>query len=170
MNELAREAAERLAKGLGEGALAVLEDGRGVVVRVRPTAIPTALSLVRKDAACPFDLLVEETAVDYLGWAEKTGLQKPPARFCILYNLFSITRRARLFLETWVEEGESVPSAVPWYQSANWAERHIWDMFGVRFDGHPDLRRIYMPQDYEHFPLRKDFPRRGIDPQDYPQE
>ena len=74
------------------------------------------------------------------------------------------------FVEAWLEDGQEAPSATPFYASANWAERTVYDMFGIRFSGHPDLRRIYLPDDFGYSPLRKEFPRRGVDPQDFPQE
>jgi NADH-quinone oxidoreductase subunit C len=115
-------------------------------------------------------MLVDATAVDWSTWAEETDLEPPRARFSLYYNLFSLTGRARIFIETCLDDGESAPSATSVYASADWAEREIFDMFGIKFAGHPDLRRILMPEDYVGFPLRKEFPTLGPDPQDFPQE
>ena len=161
---------ERLKSSLGEKIPEIYEDGRGVVVRVELSAIPDALEALRSDPSTRFDLLTDITAVDWSRWSEETGLPAPPARYSLYYNLFSIPTATRLFLEAWLEEGQEAPSATPLYASANWAERTVYDMFGIRFSGHPDLRRIYMPDDFEYSPLRKEFPRRGVDPQDFPQE
>src|SRR5512138_298467 len=80
------------------------------------------------------------------------------ARFTAVYRLYRFPGAARARLSVDVGEGESLPSAVPVYGAANWAEREAFDMFGVPFEGHPDLRRIYMPDEFEGHPLRKDFP------------
>jgi NADH:ubiquinone oxidoreductase subunit C len=168
--EQARKAAKRLKSALGEKALEVYEDGRGVVVRVKPDGILDALAAVKADKQTPFDMLVSEIGVDWSKWNEETGLPQPAARFSVYYNMFSVTTRTRLFLETFVGQGQAVPSAVPYYASANWAEREIYDMFGVKFSGHPQLLRIYLPEEFEGHPLRKEFPLHGYGPQDFPQE
>jgi len=82
-------------------------------------------------------------------------------RFSLLYQLYAFPGFVRIRLVLDVDENEPVPSVVPVFRSANWAEREIYDMFGIRFAGHPDLRRIYMPEEYEGHPLRKDFPLEG---------
>lgn len=84
-------------------------------------------------------------------------------RFEIIYNLVSLRDQERLFVKTWLPEEEPViRSMTEVWKSANWFERQTYDMFGIRFTGHPDLRRVYMPEDYEYFPLRKEFPLLGI--------
>jgi NADH-quinone oxidoreductase subunit C len=115
------------------------------------TVIPL-LQLLRDDF--DYDYLVEETAVDY---------PKEEKRFELVYILYSFARNHRIRVKTRVAEGEEMASAVPVYASANWMEREIYDMFGVRFRGHPDLRRILMPDDWQGYPLRKDY---GIIQQD----
>jgi NADH-quinone oxidoreductase subunit C len=98
-----------------------------------------------------FELLTEETAVDY--WPE----QKP--RFHVVYRLRSLKRNAILGLRVPLDGNDpSMPSIIGVYANANWFERELWDMFGIRFDGHPDLRRIVMPEDWVGHPLRKDYP------------
>jgi NADH-quinone oxidoreductase subunit C len=82
-------------------------------------------------------------------------------RFSVVYRLYRFPGASRARLEVEAGEGEALPSAVPVYRSADWAEREAFDMFGIPFDGHPDLRRIYMPDDFEGHPLRKDFPLAG---------
>ncbi len=171
MNQQEASVIERLKSSLGAKISDVYEDGRGVVVRVELESVPDVLQALRADASTPFDMLADVTAVDWSRWAEQTGTTKPrPARFSLYYNLYSISAATRLFVEAWLEDGREAPSATPFYASADWAERTVYDMFGIRFSGHPDLRRIYMPEDLEYYPLRKEFPRRGIDPQDFPQE
>lgn len=82
-------------------------------------------------------------------------------RFSLLYQLYEFPGFSRLRIAVAVDEGEEAASVTSLYRSAEWAEREIFDLFGIRFSGHPDLRRIYMPDDFEGHPLRKDFPLEG---------
>jgi NADH-quinone oxidoreductase subunit C len=82
-------------------------------------------------------------------------------RFELIFNLFSHTKLWRIRFKVRLREGEESPTIIPIWIGANWAEREIWDMFGVRFTGHPDLRRILMDQRWVGHPLRKDYPLRG---------
>jgi len=103
-----------------------------------------------------FDLLVDITCVDYLRYRGAAD------RFGLAYILTNTETNERLIVRTFVNEPElSVPSATPLWEGANWMEREVWDMFGIRFDGHPDLRRILMPEEFTAFPLRKDYPLQG---------
>ena len=170
MIEKARQAAQRLKKSLGEGVEEVCEDGRGVVVRVRLDSLLAALEFLKEDRNAPFNMLSDATAVDWSTWSEESQKNPPATRFSIYYNLYSIPARTRMFIETGVGEGQAAPSATGLYASADWAEREIYDMFGIRFSGHPDLRRVLMPEEFEGFPLLKEFPLKGEDPQDDPQE
>ncbi len=84
-------------------------------------------------------------------------------RFEVFYNLVSIEHRKRIRLKVRVDEDDPVvPSVTDVYPAANWNERECWDMVGIKFDGHPDLRRMYMPEDFEYHPIRKEFPLLGI--------
>ena len=170
MNERARQAAKRLSAALADGLLEIIEDGRGVVARIKADALHRALGALRDDRTTPFELLAHETAIDWSAWPADAEHQRPAERFSLIYNLYSVSTRTRIFLEVALAEGQAAPSACEYYASANWAEREIYDMFGIRFIGHPDLRRILMWEGYEGHPLRKDFPRHGIVPQDFPQE
>ena len=96
-----------------------------------------------------FTALVEVTAADYL--------PRDP-RFEVVYHLLSIPNRLRLRLKVRVGESGSAPTVQGVWPSAGWLEREVWDMFGIVFDGHPDLRRLLMPEDWEGHPLRKDYP------------
>jgi len=99
---------------------------------------------------------VDVTAVDFLPY-------KRNPRFDIVYILVSVDNEHRLILKTEVEEGGSVPSVYNLWRSANFPEREVFDMFGIKFEGHPDLRRILMWPGYEGHPLQKDFPLKGYD-------
>lgn len=99
-----------------------------------------------------FDFLVDITAVDYPNRAQ---------RFDVVYHLYSFAAKARLRLKVRAGEGVAVPSLDGLWKSANWLEREVWDLFGVRFEGHPNLVRIVMPDDWVGHPLRKDFPIGG---------
>ena len=131
-----------------------------------------------------FSFLADIAAADYLGWGQKgvagyigtvTGrdLNRPgsqglqtmpelkPKRFSVSYHLLAIPRAERVRLQVWVDDGEEVPSVVSVWPTADWHEREAWDLFGIRFDDHPNLTRILMEDDWEGFPLRKDYPIGG---------
>ncbi len=107
--------------------------------------------------------LKEELGFIYLSDIFGTDRFTSQNRFEVIYNLVSLRDRQRLFLKTLLEEeSPEIESVTGVWKSAGWFEREVYDMFGVRFRNHPDLRRIYMPEDYEYFPLRKEFPLLGI--------
>ena len=106
---------------------------------------------------CGFDWLVELGGTDYLGYPGRTR-----ARFEVHYVLKNSQTRERLVVKVGVDDPDpTVPSAVPLWPGADWMEREVFDMFGIRFEGHPDLRRILMPEEFASYPLRKDYPLRG---------
>jgi NADH-quinone oxidoreductase subunit C len=119
------------------------------------SAILDVLGFCRDDPALGFDVLVDLTAVDYLKYPGREF----GSRFEVVYHLYSLSHNHRLRLKVKVEEDDArVPSAVPLWPIANWFEREVWDMFGIRFDGHPDLRRLLMYEEFQGHPLRKDYP------------
>jgi NADH/F420H2 dehydrogenase subunit C len=99
-----------------------------------------------------YKVLVDVTAVDY---------PSRPLRFEVVYNLLSVTYNARIRIKTCVDEIQPLLSSSPVYSSAGWWEREIWDMFGIFFSNHPDLRRILTDYGFQGHPLRKDFPLTG---------
>jgi NADH-quinone oxidoreductase subunit C len=103
-----------------------------------------------------FDLLVDVTCVDYLNYRDATD------RFGLVYLLANTRTAARLTVRVMVNEPDpQVASLTGIWKAADWLEREVWDMFGIRFEGHPDLRRILMPEEFTAFPLRKDYPLQG---------
>lgn len=121
-------------------------------IEVKPAEIVKVCEVLKTKFG--FDYLADITGVDYY---------EDDLRFAVSYNLVSIAGRKRLRISARLPEHEpSIHTLISVWPSANWFEREVWDMFGIRFNGHPDLRRIYMPEDFEYFPLRKEFPLIGI--------
>jgi NADH-quinone oxidoreductase subunit C len=122
---------------------------------VERTALVEALRFCRDEPALAFDMLTDLTAADYLKYP---GREDGP-RFEVVYQLYSLTHNHRLRLKVSVDEDDAVvPTAVPVWPIANWLEREVWDMFGIRFEGHPDLRRLLLYEEFSGHPLRKDYP------------
>ena len=133
-----------------------------------------------------FEMLIDITPTDYLGWGEAgvsgyigtaqgrnvnrpmtQGLQALPApkpkRFSVNYHLLAIRQgaRGRIRVQAWVDDGEPVPSVIGVWPTADWFEREAWDMMGIAVEGHPNLERLIMDEDWEGHPLRKDYPIGG---------
>jgi NADH-quinone oxidoreductase subunit C len=124
-----------------------------MTIYVERSAIREACALLRDDANCPFNLLSDVTAVDWY-----------PAepRFEVIYHLFSIRNKERVRLKVRLNSDmTAVDSVTSVWPAANYFEREVFDLFGVRFNGHPYLRRIMMPENWEGYPLRKDYPVEG---------
>ena len=112
------------------------------------------LRLLKEDAG--FDMLIDITAADYLHYPDARD------RFGVIYALLNTASGQRLYVKTYVNDPDpSIPSAVPLWRGADWMEREVFDMYGIVFLGHPDLRRILMPEEFTAYPLRKDYPLRG---------
>jgi NADH-quinone oxidoreductase subunit C len=123
-----------------------------LTVVVPAASVVTALRTLRNDPLCQFEQLLDICGVDYPD-REK--------RFDVVYHLLSPRRNQRLRLKCEVDEATPVPSAVELFACANWYEREAYDMYGILFSGHPDLRRILTDYGFQGFPLRKDFPLTG---------
>jgi NADH-quinone oxidoreductase subunit C len=113
---------------------------------VKPDAVIPILECLKVED--DFDYLVDITAVD---WPKK------PERFELIYILYSFSRNQRMRIKASIPEGHRPATAVGVHRTANWLEREVFDMFGIEFDGHPDLRRILLPEEWQGFPLRKDY-------------
>lgn len=113
-----------------------------------------AMSILKEERQ--FDLLVDVTCVDYLNYRDAEH------RFGLVYLLASTATNERLTVRVYLDEPELVvPTLAPLWEGANWLEREVWDMFGITFDGHPDHRRILLPEEFAAHPLRKDYPLQG---------
>jgi NADH-quinone oxidoreductase subunit C len=111
---------------------------------------------LRDDPELAFDMLLDVTAADYLG--------RTP-RFEVVYHLYSVSKNHRLRLKVALEEQDlRVPSLTSLWVGANWLERETYDMYGIQFEGHPDLRRIYLYEEFQGHPLRKDYPKEKRQP------
>jgi NADH-quinone oxidoreductase subunit C len=119
---------------------------------VSPSNIADFVDFLKNDGACKFNSLVDITAVDY---------PSRPKRFDMVYHFLSMYQNHRIRLKLAINEDEMVPSLVDVHPSANWFEREIFDMFGILFTGHPDLRRLLTDYGFRGYPLRKDFPTTG---------
>ncbi len=115
------------------------------------------LGFLKDNKSLAFDMLTDLTVVDYFG-------QEP--RFEVVYQLYSLVHKHRVRLKVRVGDGDDawVPSACALWLAANWAEREAWDLYGVRFKGHPDPRRILMYEEFVGHPLHKDYPQNGRQP------
>ncbi len=127
--------------------------GQSRIVVPRGDALQ-ALKFLKEERG--FDYLVDITCVDYSNYRDATD------RFGLAYVLAATHSNERLIIRVMLNEPDlSLPSVTPLWEAANWLEREVWDMFGIRFEGHPDLRRILMPEEFTAFPLRKDYPLQG---------
>jgi NADH-quinone oxidoreductase subunit C len=127
-------------------------DNRRVIVK--PDSLYQFLECLKNE--CGFDMLADLTAVDYLKYPGARD------RFGVVYVLLNTATSERVIVKTYLNEPDlTIPSAFPLWRGADWMEREVFDMFEIRFAGHPDLRRILMPEEFTSFPLRKDYPLRG---------
>jgi NADH-quinone oxidoreductase subunit C len=152
MNELILA---RLHERLRPGAVVESTDARGeLTVVLAPDVIAAACLLLRDEPDLAFTSLRDVCGADY---------NRPGDRFEVVYNMFSLRNKFRLRLKVRLSANDPhVATVTGVWPAANWAERETYDMYGIRFDGHPDLRRIYMPEEFDYYPLRKDFPLMGV--------
>jgi NADH-quinone oxidoreductase subunit C len=122
------------------------------IVRVGGDDLVEVLTWLRDEETTAFDYLSCVTAID---WTEREP------RFDVVYNLLSLPRNHRLTVKTGCADGDGVPSVVDIWGTADWLERETYDLYGIEFLGHPNLERMFLPDDWEGFPLRKDYPLEG---------
>lgn len=115
------------------------------------------IRFLRDEASLGFSMFTDLTAIDYLRYPKAQ-----PERFAVVYTLCSPSLGIKVQVKAFVAEGDPrLPSVADLFAGANWTEREVWDLYGIEFMGHPDLKRILMPDDYDGHPLRKDYPLRG---------
>ena len=143
---------KKLTGRFGEGIIDTSVYKDEVTLLVNKRALVSICDFLKNAAEFQMNYLVDVIGVDYT-----------PAspQFEVVYHLYSIPKRHRMRLKVKVAEGEAIPTVTGIWPGANWPEREAYDMYGIIFDGHPNLKRIYMAPDWEGFPLRKDYPLRG---------
>ena len=122
------------------------------IVWTTPEHLPWLLAFLRDDGECRFQQLIDISGVDY---------PERPQRFEVVYQLLSLSHNRRLRVKVATDEATPLPSVIPVFSSAGWYEREVYDMYGVRFSDHPDLRRILTDYGFDGHPQRKDFPLTG---------
>jgi len=148
------EVIAKLKTRFGDTVLATEEFRGDLTVTVKKEEIVRVAEFVKTEPDLAFDLIIDALGVD---------MYRPEGRFEVVYIIYSLNHKRYVRLKVRVdEENPVVPTVTGVWPGANWHERETFDMFGIRFSGHPDLRRMYMPEEFEHHPLRKDFPLMGI--------
>jgi NADH-quinone oxidoreductase subunit C len=128
------------------------------VIKTDRDNVMAALEILKSDPELKFNMITDITAVDNMRRPDF----EPGRRFTVIHTVYSVERRKRVRLETDLSENSPrIPTAAAVYKGAAWIEREVYDMFGIEFEGHPDLRRVLLPDYYEHFPLRKEYPLTG---------
>ena len=153
MDEALIELGETITAALPDAVSAASMAHGELTVQTSPEAIVAVLTFLRDDSNCRFSVLVDVCGVDH---------PDRERRFDVVYNLLSLTHNQRVRVKFEVGEGVPVPTAGGIFSSAGWFEREAWDMYGILFSGHPDLRRLLTDYGFEGHPLRKDFPLSGF--------
>jgi NADH-quinone oxidoreductase subunit C len=156
MEEFGSPVLRRLLDRLPDAVLGTHAHRGDATALVAAERLPEVLALLRDDPDLAFEMLSDVTCVDHLG-------EDP--RFELVYHLYSVAKNHRVRLKARVPEAApEAPSAVPLYPSADWLEREVYDLYGIRFRGHPDLRRLLLYDGFEGHPLRKDYPKEKRQP------
>lgn len=146
---------EALRRALGGSELCTATFRDNLRVYVKPEVLTKTLTTLKNE--CGFASLAELGCTDYLKYPNRTG-----PRFEVHYCLLNMDTHERIVVKVRLDDPDpSLPSCMPLWNGADWLEREVFDMYGVRFEGHPDLRRILMPDEFVSYPLRKDYPLRG---------
>jgi NADH-quinone oxidoreductase subunit C len=152
MDEGLKDLGEYIAAALPQDVIGTEVAVGELMVTVRPASIALVLTFLRDDSSCLFKVLIDVCGVDY---------PEREARFDVVYTLLSMSQNQRVRVKLSVGEDETVPTATTAFSAAGWCERETWDMYGIYFADHPDLRRILTDYGFEGHPMRKDFPLTG---------
>ena len=152
MNEALQELSDHIAAAMGPHLLGSEIRHGELMIRVQRDAIMRVMKFLRDDANCLFKMLVDVCGVD---WPQR------PERFEVVYNLLSLKHNQRVRVKVSTDEDTTVPSVTSVFSAAGWFEREAWDLYGILFSDHPDLRRILTDYGFQGHPLRKDFPLTG---------
>ncbi len=152
MDEALRDLGNYIANALPQDVVDTSVAKGELTVNVRTASIGKVLKFLRDDSNCLFKILIDISGVDY---------PEREARFEVVYQLLSPGQNQRMMVKVNVAEDQAVPTATEVYSAADWYERETWDMYGIYFSDHPDLRRILTDYGFEGHPMRKDFPLTG---------
>jgi NADH-quinone oxidoreductase subunit C len=152
MNEALKELSDHIAAAMGAHILSSEIRHGELMLRVQREAVARVMKFLRDDANCQFKMLVDLCGVD---WPER------PERLEVIYNLLSLNHNQRVRVKVSTNEDTPVPSVTSVFSAAGWFEREAWDLYGILFSDHPDLRRILTDYGFQGHPLRKDFPLTG---------
>lgn len=152
MDEILKELGEHIAASLDNEVTATEVSFSELTIHARAEQIQKVLKFLRDDPACRFSCLIDICGADYPGRAK---------RFDVVYHLLSLHQNQRVRIKVQTDEETPVPSVIDIYPAANWYEREAFDMYGVLFSDHPDLRRLLTDYGFTGHPLRKDFPLTG---------
>jgi len=153
MDEGLKELADHIAASMPGAVTASSIQLQELMLEVDAPQVAKVLSFLRDDANCQFRVLIDICGVDYPQRAK---------RFDVVYNLLSLTHNQRIRVKVQTDEDTPVPSVNGVFAAAGWFEREAWDMYGIMFTGHPDLRRLLTDYGFDGYPLRKDFPLSGF--------
>lgn len=152
LSEALKSTIDQLTEKFSDKIIDVYQSTGDTYVRVEPEALLDIARYLKND-------------LDYIYLSDLFGADRYTSeeRFEVIYNLMSFKNGTRLFVKVWLEEeNPELESVTGIWSSANWHEREVYDMFGIHFKNHPDFRRIFLPEDFQYFPLRKEFPLLGI--------
>jgi NADH-quinone oxidoreductase subunit C len=145
---------QKLKEQFNELAFEVSEYLDELTIKLPKEQIVKVCEFLKKNSDMEFLLCLDITAID---WAKRKN------RFTVVYHIYSFKNNFRLRLKADIDESDcAIDTVSSVWKGANWQERETYDMYGIKFNNHPDLRRMYMPEDFEYHPLRKDFPLMGI--------
>lgn len=141
---------DRIKERFGDAVVETVATLGQQIVRIKKEAYPDLCGFLKDDEEALFDMCTDLTAVHY---PQREGQQ-----FEVVVILYSVSKNRRIRVKVSIADGDSCPSVTPLWAGANWMEREVYDMFGIKFEGHPDLRRILLPDDWPGHPLRKEYP------------